>query len=94
MRLLHNILFKINKMRLCKGLNLKKRRIIMSGKIFYRERRKVQDGEKKPRFRIVGVSDCNLKIYAKHLRLCELEHIAEETNAELIFLRKGSKNKD
>ena len=63
----------------------------MSGKIFYRERRIVKDGEKKPRFRIVAVADCNLKVYADHMRLCELEHIAEETNSELILLRKGPK---
>ncbi len=63
----------------------------MSGKIFYRERRKVKDGEKKPRFRIVAVSDCNLKVFSDHLRLSELEHIAEETKAELICLRKGIK---
>lgn len=61
----------------------------MAGKIFYRERRKVEDGEKKPRFRVVGVSDCNLKIYVDHLRRSELEHISEETGAELISLRKG-----
>jgi hypothetical protein len=65
----------------------------VSGKIFYRERRKVAGGEKKPRFRIVAVSDCNLKIYSDHLRLCELEHISEETKAELICLRKGSTKK-
>ena len=64
----------------------------MSGKIFYRERRKVEDGEKKPRFRVVGIFDCNLKIYSDHLRLSELEHMAEETKAELIHLRKGPKN--
>lgn len=63
----------------------------MSGKIYYRERRKVADGEKKPRFRIVAISDCNLKVYADHLRLSELEHIAEETQTELICLRRGSK---
>lgn len=63
----------------------------MPGKIFYRERRKIKDGEKKPRFRIVAVSDCNLKVYSDHLRLSELEHIAEETTAELICLRKGTK---
>lgn len=61
----------------------------MPGKIFYRERRKIADGEKKPRFRIVGVSDCNLKVYLDHFRLSELEHLAEELNAELICLRKG-----
>lgn len=61
----------------------------MAGKIFYRERRKIKDGEKKPRFRLVGVSDCNLKMYADHLRLSELEQIAAATGAELIFLRRG-----
>lgn len=63
----------------------------MPGKIFYKERRKIADGEKKPRFRVVAVSDCNLKVYSDHLRLSELEHIAEETESELIFLRKGGK---
>ncbi len=63
----------------------------MSGKIFYRERRKIKDGEKKPRFRIVGVSDCNLKVYSDHLRLSELEHLAKETKADLVCLRKGGR---
>ena len=63
----------------------------MSAKIFYRERRKVADGEKKPRFRIVAVSDCNLKVYLDHFRRSELEHLAEEVQAELVSLRQGSK---
>ena len=63
----------------------------MAGKIFYRERRKVKDGEKKPRFRVVGVLDCNLKIYADHVRMSELEHLAEAAQAELVFLRKGGR---
>ena len=63
----------------------------MSGKIFYRERRKIKDGEKKPRFRIVGAYDCNLKIYMDHFRMSELEHISRETGAELIQLEKGGK---
>ena len=63
----------------------------MSGKIFYRQRRKVEDGEKKPRFRAVAVADCNVKIYSDHLRMSELEHIAEECGADLILLRQGKK---
>ena len=63
----------------------------MKGKIFYRERRKVQDGEKKPRFRVVGVSDCNLKVYAGHLRLSEIKHIAKEVSAKAILLKRGRK---
>ena len=65
----------------------------MSGKIFYKEREKIGDGDKKPRFRVVGVYECNLKVYSDHLRLSELEHIAEETGAELILLKKGGRDK-
>ena len=58
----------------------------MPGKIFYRERRKVDEGEKKPRFNIVAVADVNLKIHAKHLRKSELEEIAQAIGAELVQL--------
>jgi len=58
----------------------------MAGKIFYRERRKVEEGEKKPRFNIVAVADANLKIHSKHLRKRELEQIAEGIGAELVLL--------
>jgi hypothetical protein len=61
----------------------------MAGKIFYRERGKVGKGEKKPRFRLVGVADVNLKIYGKHLRKNELEQIAEAVGAELVQLKGG-----
>ena len=64
----------------------------MYAKIFYRERRKVKDGEKKPRYRVAAVADCNLKVYADHLRMSELEQIAQETGAELVALRKGPKH--
>jgi len=63
----------------------------MSGTIFYRERRKVKDGEKKPRFRVVAVAGGNLKIYSDHLRMSELENIAEVSGAELVMLRQGKK---
>ena len=63
----------------------------MAGKIFYRERRKISDGEKKPRFRVVAVSGVDLKIYADHLRMSELKHIAEALEAELVLLRSGEK---
>ncbi|RPH52485.1 MAG: hypothetical protein EHM85_02770 [Desulfobacteraceae bacterium] len=60
----------------------------MTGKIFYRERTALKEGEKKPRYRAVAVSDCNLKIYAEHLRLTELEQIAKAVGAELVPLGK------
>ena len=65
----------------------------METTIFVRERRKVEKGEKKPRFRIVGVTGGDLKIYARHLRKQELEEIADTAGAKLLFLKPG-KNKD
>jgi hypothetical protein len=66
----------------------------MAGKMFYRERRKVEDGEKKPRWTLVAVADVNLKIHVKHMRKGELEQIAQSVGAELIQLvvdEKGHK---
>ena len=66
----------------------------MAGKIFYRERRKVDDGEKKPRCTLVAVAGVDLKIHVKHLRKSELEQIAQAVGAELIELvvdEKGHK---
>lgn len=66
----------------------------MAGKIFYRERRKVGEGEKKPRFKLVAVAGVDMKVYGKHLRKKELEHIAEAVGAELILLKQGGKDED
>ena len=66
----------------------------MAGKIFYRERRKVGEGEKKPRFKLVAVAGVDIKVYGKHLRKKELEQIAEAVGAELILLKQGEKGKD
>jgi hypothetical protein len=63
----------------------------MPGKIFYRERRKVEEGEKKPRFNLVAVADVNLKIHVKHLRREELRQIADAVGAELIELEVEEK---
>ncbi|MGA6927198.1 MAG: hypothetical protein WBY88_16035 [Desulfosarcina sp.] len=65
----------------------------MSGQIFYRERQKVKDGSKTPRFRIAAVSGVDLKVYANHLRLGELKQIADVTGAQLVELEGGDKHK-
>jgi len=65
----------------------------MEAKIFVRERRKVEKGEKKPRFRIVGVSGADLKLYARHIRKQEIETIAGHVGARIVYLedrRDGS----
>ena len=66
----------------------------MASKIFVRERRKVEKGEKKPRFRVVGVSGTNIKLYVKHIRKKELDHICRESGAEVVYLDAGQGQKD
>jgi hypothetical protein len=68
--------------------------MVMAGKIFYRERRKVGEGEKKPRFKLVAVAGVDMKVYGKHLRKKELEQIAETVGAELVLLKQGGKDED
>ncbi len=63
----------------------------MAGKIFYRERQKVTEGKKQPRFMLVAVADLNLKVYGKHLRRSELDQIASSVGAELVLLSHGDK---
>lgn len=65
----------------------------MSAKIFYRERIKSKDGSKSPRYRVIAVSDINLKVYADHLRFTELEQLAEATGAELVAMKRGKKHR-
>jgi hypothetical protein len=65
----------------------------MAGKIFYRERVKSKDGSKSPRYRIIAVSDINLKVYADHFRKTELDQIAAATGAELIVMERGEKHR-
>lgn len=64
----------------------------MAGKIFYRERTKVKEGAQAPRFRILAVSDLNLKVYGNHLRKKELKEIADECGAKLVELKRDKKN--
>jgi len=57
--------------------------------IFVRERRKVEQGEHKPRYRIVGVTDNRIKLYAYHMRKKEIEQIASATGAQVVYLDAG-----
>lgn len=66
----------------------------MTTKIFVRERRKIDKGEKKPRFRVVGVSGSGLRIYTDHMRKKELEMLAREAGADIIYLDAGAGQKD
>jgi len=64
----------------------------MSGKIFYRERQKMTDGAKQPRYVIVAIAGADLKVNGKHLRMSELKAIAEGIGAEMVALPRGPKH--
>ncbi len=64
----------------------------MAGKIFYRERHKLVDGSKQPRYILVAISGVDLKVYGQHLRMTELKQIAEAIGAELVALGRGPKH--
>jgi hypothetical protein len=65
----------------------------MATKIFVRERRKIEKGEKKPRLRVVGVSGSDVKLYIKHIRKIELDQINAETGVEIVYLSAGKGQK-
>ena len=63
----------------------------MAGKIFYRERQKIGEGKRQPRFKLVAVAGVDLKVYGKDLRRSELDQIASAVGAELVLLSHGDK---
>ncbi len=63
----------------------------MAGKIFYRERIKVGEDKKQPRFKLVAIAGTDMKFYGKHLRKTELDEIAKAVGADLVLLSKGDK---
>jgi hypothetical protein len=66
----------------------------MSATIFVRERRKIEKGEKKPRFRVVGVSGGDVKLYVQHIRRKELDQISAATGAQVVYLEAGQGSRD
>jgi hypothetical protein len=71
---------------------------VMAMKIYVRERIKIGEGVRQPRFIILAVSGGDLKVYAHHFRKTELEQIASDCGADLVYLEPmpdaehGSKN--
>jgi hypothetical protein len=58
----------------------------MTTTIFIRERRKIEEGEKKPRFRVVAVSGGDLRFQASHVRRQEIEQIAAAIGGQVVIL--------
>jgi len=60
-----------------------------TGRIFVRHRRDAAEGTGRPRFAIVAVQGLDLKVFQSHVRRSELETIAAETGAQIIYLPRG-----
>ncbi len=63
-------------------------------KIFVRERVKATEGDKRPRYRVVGVQGGDLTIKVKRIRKCELKEIAAHTGAEIVYLTRDEKGSE
>ncbi len=59
-------------------------------KIFYRERTRVGEGDRQPRFAVVGVQGTDMTFFQFHLRKSELDTIAQAIGADLVMLPRGS----
>jgi hypothetical protein len=58
-------------------------------KIFVRHRRHVGQGAGRPRFAIVAAQGTDLNVYKTRVRRAELEKIAAEIEAEIVYLPRG-----
>ena len=56
-------------------------------KIYVRERQKVGEGVESPKYRIVAVTGGELQIEATHFRKFEIEQIAKDVSADVVFLK-------
>jgi len=63
-------------------------------KIFVRHRRHVGQGAGRPRFAIVAAQGADLNVYKTRVRRAELEKIAAEIDAEIVYLPRGESAED
>ena len=56
-------------------------------KIYVRERQKVGEGVESPKYRIIAVTGGELQIEAPHFRKFEIEQIAKDVSAQVVFLK-------
>jgi len=55
-------------------------------KIYVRERQKVGEGVRQPMYRFVAVTGGQVQIEAIHFRKIEIEQIAKDVGAEVVYL--------
>lgn len=55
-------------------------------KLYVRERQKVGEGVKQPKYRVVAVTGGQLQIEATHFRKVEIEQIAKDVGAQVVYM--------
>ena len=60
-------------------------------KIFIRHRRHVGQGAGRPRFAVIAVHGSDIRFKRSFVRRAELEKIAQEADAEIVYLPSGDK---
>ena len=63
-------------------------------KIFVRERRHAGRGTGRPRFAIVAVQGADLKVFSSRVRRTELETLAAEIGADIVYLPRGEQGEE
>lgn len=58
-------------------------------RIFVRERSNVGEGAGRPRLAVVAIEGTDLKVYHTHIRKAELEKLAADIGAEVVYLPRG-----
>lgn len=58
-------------------------------KLYVRHRRHVGQGAGRPRFAIVASHGVDLRVYKTRIRRAELEKLAEDLPAEIVYLPRG-----
>ena len=56
-------------------------------KFYVRERQKVGEGVESPKFRLVAVTGGQAQITATHFRKFEIEQIAKDVGAEVVYMK-------
>ena len=57
-------------------------------KIYVRERLKVREGVRQPMYRMVAVTGGQIQIELTHFRKFEIEEIAKDVGAEVVYLEE------
>jgi hypothetical protein len=63
-------------------------------KIYVRERQKVGEGVRQPMFRILAVTGGQIQIEGTHFRKFEIERIAKDIDAEVVYLEREKEGEE